>query len=114
MSSYAQEVLEKLFSHLAQYRIATVSGMATGVDSLCHKLSIRHQIPTVAVLGGGLGYFLKSNKRAKLDAIVGAGGLVLSEYHWDQSPTVWTYPHRNRLIAILSDVLFVPEAGEKS
>jgi DNA processing protein len=29
-------------------------------------------------------------------------------------PTLWSFPQRNRLIAGISDYLFVPEAKEKS
>ncbi len=57
-TNYADKVLEKLFSKIAWYNIATVSGMARGVDSLAHNLSIENNIPTIAVLGGGLGYTL--------------------------------------------------------
>lgn len=50
MSDYAQQVLEKLFDSLRHYRIATVSGLAPGVDTLCHDLSIQHGIPTIGVI----------------------------------------------------------------
>ena len=51
MSPYAQEILIELFRHLRYYDIVTVSGMAPGVDTLCHDLSLQYDIPTVAVLG---------------------------------------------------------------
>lgn len=51
MSAYGKEVVERLFSYAAAYDIVTISGMAEGVDQLCHSLSMEHSIPTIAVLG---------------------------------------------------------------
>jgi len=39
---------------------------------------------------------------------------VISEYKLGEKPSKYTFPQRNRLIAGLSDILFLPEAGEKS
>lgn len=46
--------------------------------------------------------------------IIENGGLILSEYPPDRKPEKYTFPARNRIIAGLADVLFVPEAGPKS
>jgi DNA processing protein len=46
--------------------------------------------------------------------IVEQGGLVLSEFKLDFEPTRWSFPQRNKIIAGLSDCLFVPEAREGS
>ena len=51
MSEYGKKVIETLFSHAEGYDMATVSGMAEGVDQLCHTLSCEQNIPTIAVLG---------------------------------------------------------------
>jgi len=72
MSAYAQEVLEQLFSLVKDYAIATISGMADGVDSLCHRLSLHYHIPTIAVLGSGLRSALSSSKRELIFSIAQA------------------------------------------
>jgi len=51
MSEYAKKVVETLFSYAEGYDIVTISGMAEGVDQLCHTLSCQQNIPTIAVLG---------------------------------------------------------------
>ena len=51
MSSYGKQVMEKLFTTAGDYDFVTVSGMAEGVDQLCHRLSRENNIPTIAVLG---------------------------------------------------------------
>lgn len=114
MSKYGEKVVETLFSHAQDYSIVTISGMAEGVDRLCHKLSHEKNIPTIAVLGWGIGRYMKRSERKIIDTIVADGGLVLSEYKLWEQPSRYTFPHRNRLIAWLSDVLFLPEAWEKS
>jgi len=40
-SSYATEVLTKLFALAPGYAFATISGLAPGVDQLCHRLSLQ-------------------------------------------------------------------------
>lgn len=51
MSSYGKQVMENLFITAGDYDFVTVSGMAEGVDQLCHRLSRENNIPTIAVLG---------------------------------------------------------------
>jgi len=51
MSSYGKKVLEALFTSSQNYDFITISGMAEGVDQLCHQLSRENNIPTIAVLG---------------------------------------------------------------
>jgi len=114
MSIYGQKVIETLFSHARDYDLVTISGMAEGVDQLCHSLSLEHSLPTIAVLGGGLGRYSKRSERAMVQQIVAAGGLVLSEFRLGDQPTNYSFPQRNRIIAGLADLLFLPEAGKKS
>jgi predicted Rossmann fold nucleotide-binding protein DprA/Smf involved in DNA uptake len=42
--------MESLFGLLPQYDVVTISGLADGVDQMCHELSIKAGIPTIAVL----------------------------------------------------------------
>lgn len=114
MSGYGKKVLETLFDSARAYDVVTISGLAEGVDQLCHQLSCHHHIPTVAVLGWGMGYYSKRPERKLIQQIVANGGLVLSEYKLGEKPTHYTFPQRNRLIAWLADLLFLPEAGAKS
>jgi DNA processing protein len=49
-----------------------------------------------------------------MQKVIDAGGLILSEFKLDQQPQTYTYPQRNRIVAGLADVVFLPEAGKKS
>lgn len=113
-SVYSHKVLQKLFEHAQNYDLVTISGMADGVDQAAHALSIKHKIPTIAVLGWWLNHFLKWANRHIVHSILENGGLILSEYKVNFVPTKYSFPQRNRIIAGLSDIVFLPEAGEKS
>lgn len=114
MSLYGKQVLESLFTSAQNHDLVTISGMAGGVDQLCHKLSHEYNIPTIAVLWWWLWRYMKRPERTIIDKIVATGGLVISEYKLWHKPEKYNFPQRNRLIAWLADVVFLPEAGEKS
>lgn len=73
MSSYAEHILNLLFEQLRKYNLVTISGLAEGVDTVAHTLSIQHQIPTIAVLGSGIRHFQQSHRADILHTIVDAG-----------------------------------------
>lgn len=114
MTSYGNKVLEEVFTHLPNYDVVTVSWLADGVDTTVHQLSIQNNIPTIAVLGGWFHHFFNSPRRQLIEHIVAAGWLVLTEFKPQQEPTHYTFPQRNRIIAGLSQVLFIPEARKNS
>lgn len=110
-SIYGQKVMQHLFSMLPRYDVVTLSGWALWIDALVHDYSLAIGMPTIVVLWWWIDYYQQSWKYHFLQKVVDRGGLVLSEYTWDMSPKKYTFPQRNRLIAWLSDVLFVPEAS---
>jgi len=90
-----------------------VSGLAIGVDSLIHKYSLNNNIRTIAVLGNGIFYYYPSvNKELQLK--ISKKGLLLSEYPDNISPKKYYFPYRNRIIALISDIVVVFQALEKS
>lgn len=113
-SIYSRKVLEHFFQSAKNHNLATISWMADGVDQLAHALSIKHKIPTIAVLGWWINHFLKWSNRHIVQSIVENGWLILSEYKVNFVPTKYSFPQRNRIIAGLSDMVFLPEAWEKS
>lgn len=114
MSEYANQVMQALFTQLSNSNIVTVSWMARGVDHLCHQLSMGYHLPTIAVLGWWLRHYRNSSARSFMQQIIQNGWLILSEFKLDFQPTAWSFPQRNRLIAGLSDAVFLPEAREWS
>ncbi len=114
MSSYANQILESFFEKSKGRVFTTISGLAKGVDQKCHSLSLRTNLPTIAVLGGGIEYYLKTSNHNFMMEIIEKGGLILSEFDVNFKPTSRSFPLRNRIIASLSDMLFLPEAREGS
>jgi len=114
-SVYSDQVMRDLFVSVAEYDLVTISGGARGVDTQCHELSLQYNIPTIVVLGAGFDHYLQHPRTKELlDRVVQVGWLLLSQFEHDFEPTVRSYPTRNKIIAGLSRVLFVPAAGEKS
>ena len=94
----------------AQAGIPVVSGLARGVDSAAHRGSILGGGPTFAVLGCGIDFvYPRANKDLAARMISGGGGL-LSEYPPGVTPTRWTFPERNRILAGLCRSTLVIEA----
>jgi len=87
-----------------------VSGGAVGIDQKAHESAVKAGLPTVVVLGSGL---LRAEGRLLKLAERGEVSLVSEFLPWEPA-TRYTFPRRNRLIAGLSEELFVMEAGEKS
>ncbi len=115
-SAYGEEILRKIIAGLAPYGFATVSGMATGIDTIVAKASLENKMPTIGVLGSGLAReaFYPPRNWDLAEKIVEAGGAVISEYEHDMKATLWSFPQRNRVISGLSPATLVVEAPEKS
>ena len=111
ISEYGKKVVWHLLEQIWHYDLVTISGLADGVDMICHTGSLDHHVPTIAILGGGIHHFLQWEKRHIIDRIIAHGGLVISEYKLDAKPTHYTFPQRNRVIAGLAHTILIPEAG---
>jgi len=115
-SAYGEEILRKIIAGLAPYGFATVSGMATGIDTVVAKASLENKMPTIAVLGSGLAReaFYPPKNWALAERVTEAGGAIISEYDHNMKATLWSFPQRNRIISGLSQATLVVEAPEKS
>ena len=115
-TAYAQQALEYLLAGLVGHPICIVSGLALGIDALAHRLAIQHSILTVAIPGSGLdrSVMYPATNLSLADQIVGQGGALLSEFEPADRAARWTFPKRNRIMAAISDLVLVVEAGAKS
>lgn len=101
-------------SALARAGATVISGLAVGIDGAAHAAVVAEGGTTVAVLGGGHARLFPAAHGRLADAIVEAGGAVVSELTPDTAPTRGTFPRRNRLVSGLSDATIVVEAGRRS
>ncbi len=97
----------------AKRNIAVISGMAKGVDAYAHTAAIKAEGYTIAVLGNGVD-ICYPEEHDRLYEKIAQTGCILSEYPPGTQPRQYYFPRRNRLIAALSDCLFVIDAGRNS
>ena len=102
---YAADATTKLCTNTDK---VVISGLAKGVDTFAHKYAKK----TVAVLGCGIHYIYPLENR-DLFKEVEEKGLILSEYPGLTKPLAYHFPFRNRIIAALSDELYVMEAKDQ-
>ena len=106
---YSKEALEFLLPDILERKVSIISGLARGVDSLAHQLTLDLNGETIAVIGNGINICYPKENQSLYDAI-GKKGLILSEYPLDSPPLKFHFPYRNRIIAGLSHGLCVIEA----
>ena len=109
----AREKTIKLARQCALERTAIISGMAKGVDSYAHTAALKNKGYTIAVLGSGPDICYPSEHYSLYQALV-SHGCILSEYPPGTVPKGFRFPVRNRIIAGLSDQLWVIGAGRSS
>jgi DNA processing protein len=92
---------------------SVVSGLARGIDGAAHSGATTASGHCQAVLGSGIDVVYPRSHTALHAAVLETGGVVMSEFPPGTPPEGWRFPTRNRVIAGLSDVLLVVEAGVK-
>jgi DNA processing protein len=112
-SSYGLQVTSSLVRELAEVSRVTVSGGALGIDAQVHRSSIESELPTLAVMAGGMDRKYPSANFKLFKQVIGHGAL-LSEMPPGVAPTRWRFLQRNRLIAALTPTTVVIEAGIRS
>ncbi|MGN1158247.1 MAG: DNA-processing protein DprA [Agathobacter sp.] len=112
-SPEGKECAIKTAIHVVDNGCPVISGLAKGVDSYSHTAAINHGGYTIAVLGFGLDQCYPSEHR-KLKDTIAERGLLISEYPPGTPPDKFRFPKRNRIIAGLSDILYVIDTGKKS
>ena len=85
--------------------------MAKGIDAQAHKSALTGK--TIAVLGCGIDY-IYPKVNTDLYRLLSKNQLILSEYPGRVLPLAYRFPIRNRIIAGLSESLYVMQASLKS
>lgn len=112
-TAYASKVLDRLIPDLSRADITIVSGLAMGVDSTAHRLTMTAGGKTVGVVGTGLDQAYPAQNRL-MQKKMGEEQLVISEYPFGTPPRRDHFPARNRIIAGLSRGTLVVEAKKRS
>ncbi len=112
-SRYGANVTYQMSKDLAKANIVVVSGMAKGIDTMAHKGILDGGGQTIAVLGSGIDVCYPAENKELMERII-KNGCIISEYPPGTEPAPHYFPNRNRIIAGLSKVVVVVEAGKKS
>lgn len=94
--------------------ITVVSGGAIGCDQAAGMKALACGGVHVVVLGCGADVIYPSSSRELIDKTLEAGGAVVSIAPWGTKPQRFLFPQRNRVIAALSEAVFIGEAGMPS
>lgn len=114
-SPYGKQVAEELSRELARAGVVIVSGLAFGIDGLAHEGALAAEMPTIAVLGGGVDdASIAPQSHLRLAESVMQNGCIISEYAPGITPNTGTFPARNRIIAGMALGTIVIEAKEES
>ena len=109
---YGKNICEKLVTDLINEEVIIVSGLAFGIDSIAHRISVKNNIKTVGVLAHGLDRVYPSQNTSLARQMIACGGL-LTEFKSNTIPDKQNFPGRNRIVAGISDVIIVIESGIK-
>ncbi|MBI0061300.1 MULTISPECIES: DNA-processing protein DprA [Gilliamella] len=113
-SEYGAQWGRYFAGELAINGLTVTSGLALGLDAICHRGALEVSGNTIAVLGSGLAQISpRSNVRLAND-ILSQNGAIISEFYPFEKARSEYFPRRNRIISGLSLGTFVVEASEKS
>ncbi len=105
----------QLTTDLSTRGAVIVSGLALGIDAVAHRACIEAGGITVGVLGHGISSPLYPRCHEELaSAIIGSGGVLISQFWPEQAPDHRSFLSRNVTMAGISLATVVVEAGERS
>jgi len=115
-SEYAKLVMQHILKPACKAGVGVVSGLAVGIDGLSHQIALENGAKTIGVIGSGLDdkSFYPSQHLGLKTQIIQANGLVISEYAPGINASKFSFPQRNRILAVLTGITWVVQAGEKS
>lgn len=107
---YGKTVTEEIIDALAPYDVSIISGLAYGIDIAAHRHCVSKDIPTIGVMGSGMGVIYPDAHVPVAQKMMNKGGIV-TEFNYETGPDAVNFPMRNRIVAGLCDVLVVIESG---
>lgn len=103
----------RLTTELVAGHVVVVSGLAKGIDHAAHTVAMQRGGRTIAVLGTPLDRSYPKEHEA-LQAEIARDHLVVTQFGLGESVGRWSFPARNRTMALLTHATVIVEAGDES
>jgi DNA processing protein len=114
ITPYGRKIISEIIPPLANQGFTIVSGGAFGVDIESQKTAFHFTNKLITVLGSGLHHKAPKTNKPFFTKVIKSGGTILSPFPEDIHPTKYTFVQRNQIIASMTDLVIVIEAGQKS
>jgi len=112
-SGLAASTVKSLVKTLKNQNVRIVSGLAQGIDSLCHTAAIENNLPTTAVIAQGLDIPLQGSQQILAEKILECGGNIITPFHPDSKAFQGYFVKRNTLISGMSNATIIVESRIK-
>ncbi len=110
---YGVEMTQRISSDLARAGITLTSGLARGIDTVCHRTALEQGARTIGVLGCGINVAYPRENKSLIEEMSRLGAVV-SEFRPGVVPHPTNFYRRNRIISGLSKCVLVVEAAKNS
>jgi len=112
-SGLAANTVKSMVKTLKGYKVRIVSGLAQGIDSLCHEAAIENNLPTTAVIAQGLDMPLQGSQRILAEKILEHGGNLISPFAPGSLAYQGYFVKRNTIISGMSNAALIVESRVK-
>jgi len=112
-SGLAASTVKSLVKSLKNHKVRIVSGLAQGIDSLCHEAALENDLPTTAVIAQGLDRPLLGVQKMLAEKILEHGGNIISPFAPDSQAYQGYFVKRNTIISGMSNATLVVESRTK-
>jgi len=114
-SKEGKKIVSEIVKELCK-NFTIISGLAQGIDTSAHTLTIRENNRTIAVLGTGINenvIYPKENRELS-EKIIDYNGCLISEYPPNTRASKNTFLERNRIITGMAIAVIAVEAKRRS
>jgi DNA processing protein len=112
-SGLASNSVKLMAESFKNYKVRIVSGLAQGIDSLCHAAAIENNLPTTAVIAQGLDVPLQSSQMLLAQKILKHGGNIISPFAPGAKAYLSSFVKRNTIISGISNATLIVESRLK-
>lgn len=111
-SEYGRQMCENFSAEFSKLNIPLMSGMAKGIDSICHRTACKFGNLNYAVLGCGVDVIYPPENKKLYEEVI-ENGAVISEFPPGTYPDKINFPKRNRIISGISLGTIIIESAIK-